>query len=144
MPELQWEKQPLTRELARNLRAATRRAPSLDGHTFRYGELKELWAAEGHVVLTHSVDPVWQYWSHAPEGGWAPVSIHPSRQEAQATAEGTAVSASDETSSVGDFLLARFPGGNWIRTRIQSRNGMASMTAIYQNMGCEVREEHVQ
>lgn len=144
MPKLNWEKKPLTRELARNLRAATRRAPAIDGHTFRYGELKELWAAEHHVVLTHEVDRVWQYWQHAPVGGWYPVSIHDTRQQAQAAAEGSSVSAIEETTSVGDFLLARFPGGNWIRTRIQSRNGMASLTAIYTGMGCEVREEHVQ
>lgn len=137
---LDWEKQPLTRELARNLRAATRRHPAIDGHTFRYGDLKEMWAAAGvHVVLTHGTDHVWQYWHQSPTGGWQPVSLHDTQAQARQAAEGIV----EPQQQGGVYVLARFPGGNWIRTRVQSSSGVSTLTAIYTSLGCEVREEHV-
>lgn len=82
---LEWEKQPLTRTLARAIRAATRRSrPKIEGHGFNYNDLKELWSAEDvHVVCTHSTDPVWQRWFYSPDSlTWELRSIHDTRKKA--------------------------------------------------------------
>lgn len=84
---LGWSKQPLTRTVARGMRAVTK-GREFDGHRFSYNNLQELWISEDehHVVCTHDDDKVWQYWLDAPEGGWALASVHGSREAAQSAA----------------------------------------------------------
>ena len=81
---LGFAKQPLTRYVARGMRAATK-GRELDGHRFTFTDLKELYISddEHHVVATHAKDPVWQYWLDTPNGGgWVLASAHHSLRAA--------------------------------------------------------------
>lgn len=141
---LTWTKQPLTQSLARSLRAATRRHPSIDGHTFGFADLKEMWcAADVHVVLTHDHDRVWQYWYQAPVGGWKPISIHPTRDEAEAAAEGNV--GEDTDPEAGIYVTARFPGGRHLmRVKVLSAHGERMLTEIFDRLGCQTGVERIE
>jgi hypothetical protein len=145
---LMWEKQPLTRQVARALRAATHRI-QFDGHVFGYNDLKEMWMdVDGvHVVCTHEHDPAWQYWHREDNGAWKPVGAYETIIAAQKIAQG----AHDDSEPVveppispGTYVLARFKGrDNWMRTRIMSKDGVQRMIDIWDRLGCEVTLEQV-
>lgn len=138
---LTWAKQPLTQQLARALRAATRRHPSLDGHTFGFSDLKEMWAAEDvHVVLTHDHDKVWQYWFAAPEGGWQLRSVHPNRQAAQQAAQ---ANTAPEDTLDGTFAMGRLPGGRWMRVRCSSPKTITEIVGVFERIGCATKVETI-
>lgn len=138
---LNWQKQPLTQSLARSLRAATRRHPSLDGHTFGFSDLKEMWSAEdAHVVCTHDHDPVWQYWHQAPNGVWELKSVHDTRQEAQ---DAAAPHVNPGGPEPGTYVVANFPEGRLMRVRIMSKNGERMLTEIFTGLGCVTACERV-
>lgn len=137
----EWTKQALTGNLARQIRASTRRKPSIDGHTFSYNDLKEMWLTGESVVITHHQDPVWQLWSVAPGGGWLPVSVHDTREQAQ--------------NDLGDFPPVEVPGEEpgtyvsfrlndqrpWQRVKVQTTDGVKSLTAMYERLGAQTRVE---
>lgn len=129
---LAFVKQPLTREVARHLRAATRKVPPLDGHRFLYTDLKELWATEDgeHLVLTHDLDPIWQYWHRSPTGGMALVCCRPTRIEAQRAAEAAVVT----TVTAGKYVLAQQPGGRVIRVACRSEDP-SIVRSIFDKLG---------
>jgi hypothetical protein len=141
MTTLEWEKQPLTREVARGLRAATRKMVAHGGHRFNYSDLKELWSARGeHFVCTHDTDPVWQYYHRSPEGTVQLICCVQTRQEAQTTAE----IKHDPTPPIpsGTYVLAWRPGGRTIR--VACRSGDPSIQeGIFQRLGYETTVEKV-
>lgn len=142
MTPLHWAKQPLTHQLARELRAATRRHPQIDGHTFGFADLKELWcAADVHVVCTHEHDPVWQYYRQTPDGGWMPVSVHPTMAAAMAAADGAHGPTERQD---GTYLLARFGTRPWMRVRITSRDGIDVIGAIFDRLGAQTKLERIE
>jgi hypothetical protein len=139
---LHFNRQPLTREVARGLRAATRKVPALDGHRFIYTDLKELWATEDgiHLVLTHDSDPVYQYWYRPPEGTMELVCCTSTRQEAQAAAEAKAVPLPPTPS--GHYVLAWRPGGRTIRVACKSKDPSV-MRGIFERLGYETNVEEI-
>lgn len=139
---LTWTPQPLTREVARGLRAATRKSSGLDGHRFSFNDLKELWRAEegDHIVLTHDADPVWQRWGTTPEGGWQLKSCHSSRQEAQRAAEQCETTLASPPEGI--YILAWRPGGRTIRVQCRS-NDPQIMREIFENLGYQTNVEAV-
>lgn len=140
MSALEWVKQPLTRELARSLRAATRKSkPSIDDHTFKFTDLKEMWAADNvHVALTHDEDRKWQYWYQDPKKGWTIVSIHTSRKKAFEAALESLPDEPEVATDEGVYVLARFnEKSRWMRTRIQSSDGLEKIKTMYSRLGCE-------
>ncbi len=138
---MNWDKSPLTRVLARSLRAGSR-GIELDGHSFRYTDLRELWVAEeNHVVLSHADDRSWQYWFHAPDGGgWSLVSVHTSRKAAQDAAK----PMESHEVEPGTYVLARWDEkGRWMRVRCTSTRITEAIADIFTGLGCETRVEEV-
>lgn len=144
---MEWQKQPLNQRVARDLRASTRRQPSLHGHKFDYNDLKELWMAnEVNVVLCHDEDPVWQYWYYAPAGGWAPISLHETREAAQAAVPEHAPSEylTKEPEEPGTYVSFRFADDRpWQRTKVLTEDGVERMTSMYERLGCEVQVQNI-
>lgn len=141
---MNFEKQPLTREVARGLRAATRKAVALDGHRFIYNDLKELWSSEdgAHLLCTHEGDVIWQYWHYPPEGTARLVCCFPTRREAEAAAALTVTGALPAKALPGIYLLAWSPGGRTIR--VQCRSGDPSIQqGIFERLGYETSIEEV-
>ena len=138
---LTWHKQPTFREVARGMRAATRKARSLDGHHFSYRDLKELWSAgDHHIICTHEADPVWQHWHRGQEGGWVLRSCHESLLEAQMAAE--CVPQHQDKAAPGRYVIAWRPGGRTIR--IACRTGDPSIQrGIFERLGYETSVEEV-
>ena len=142
---LGFAKQPLTRYVARGMRAATK-GREFDGHKFRYEDLKELWisADEHHVVLTHDVDPVWQYWCDTLDGGgWVLASIHHSLAAAQSAA--CDHQFAETQPKPGTYVVACAPGGEhrWIRVRVTSKDGPAMLRRIFTDLDYAVWMEEV-
>lgn len=141
---LTWEKQPLTQQLARSLRAGTRRHPQIDGHAFGFSDLKELWCADDvHAVCTHAHDPAWMYLYQAPEGGWRLVSVHTSRAAAQKAASAN-TDTDPEAPVAGTYVMGRLDGGRWMRVQVLSKAGEAMLTEIFSRLGCQTKLEHVE
>jgi hypothetical protein len=144
---MEFEKQPLTKSVARALRAGTRRQ-EFDGHRFAYPDLKELWVSDDkiHVLCTHDHDKAWQYW-HQVEGSWHPVGAYESREDAEQTALGRLIPPSEEEISEvsGTYLKARFSStSRWIVTRITGEKTIDELTGIYTRLGCtEIITERV-
>ncbi len=139
---LNWQKQALQSNFARRVRAATRRHPDIDGHTYGYTDLKELWMAEDiHMACTHEHDPVWQYWYDTPEGGWKPISIHKTREEALDAAG--PYTAPPMGPQAGTYVLARFGRGRWLRVKIESKNGVDMISEAFSKLGAETKLEHI-
>ena len=140
-PDMDFQKQPLTRALARSLRAGTR-GIDFNGHTFRYTDLKDLWAAADiHAVLTHAEDTSWQYWFHAPAGGWQLVGVYPTRKEAQ---EAAGQPQTGEELEPGTYVMARWDeNGRWMRVRSSSDRITENLCDIFKNLGCETRVDSV-
>jgi hypothetical protein len=140
---LTWTNQPLTRELARGLRAATRKTPHLDGHRFTYTDLKELHSAQGgtHLVLTHDADPVWQYWHRPPEGGIQFV-CYGTRKQCYEAAEVRAAEIQPDIYPPGTYLIAWRPGGRTIRVPCLSKDP-STLAKIFEDLGYETNVEAV-
>lgn len=140
---MDFSKQPLTRALARSLRAGTR-GIEFNGHGFRYSDLKELWATpdDMHAVLTHDEDKTWQYWFHGAHG-WALVGVYPSRLDAQAAAGQEQIKAEDDLEP-GTYVMARWDAnGRWMRVRSSSDRITENLSDIFKSLGCETRVEDV-
>jgi hypothetical protein len=143
---LEFTRHPLTGEVAHILRASSRghHPPTLDGHSFVYRDLKELWVSvDGeHVVLTHDKEDGWQYWHKPPEdeGGWALVSVHPYRGEAQAAAD---LNHGPPPLAAGTYFLAWHPGGRTIRVLCVSPDAAETLTAIFTKLGYDTSIEEV-
>jgi hypothetical protein len=137
---MNWEKQPLTRALARSLRAGSR-GIELAGQRFRYNDLKELWAVDDiHAVLTHEGDKSWQYWFHGAHG-WTLVGVYPTRKEAQAAA---GQPQDDDALEPGTYVMARWDeNGRWMRVRSSSDRITENLCDIFKNLGCETRVDSV-
>jgi hypothetical protein len=145
-----WKKQPITRQLAKELRKASVSQPDLNGHSFKFTDLKQLWQGDpDHVLLTHDRDQVWQYWYKAPVGGWQPISIHDSMEEGQ-----DAVAAykhpdvvippveDEDGSDEGTFVLFRSDEDKpWHSVRVLSRDGAEKLSDMYERMGFEHKIE---
>ena len=87
---LEWVLHPptslLAQQLRRDIRARRREGPG--GHRFVYGDLRLLWAAEHHVLLSHYADLSWQHWAHhSLDQGWLPIGAYIEFEEAKAAAE---------------------------------------------------------
>lgn len=140
---LGFSKQPLTRTVARGMRAATK-GKELDGHRFSYNNLKELWISEDerHVVVTHDDDKLWQYWLDAPEGGWALASVHKSREAAQSAALDHEIpEAQPET---GLYVLAtKGEGSRTIRVKCESSEGPEFWVRTFTKLGYSTSVEEV-
>lgn len=140
---LHWEKHPVNRTLARNLRAFSRHA-ECDGHRFRYNDLDELWATEDavHVALRHRNDSVWQYWQQTHEG-WRLVSCH--ADQAQAQDQALTVARPDPPPLVsGTYVVATQGDGRGVRVRCVSRQGATLLTDIFKGLGYETTIETVE
>ena len=137
---MNWEKQPLTRAVARSLRAGSR-GIELAGQRFRYNDLKELWAVDDiHAVLTHEGDKSWQYWFHGAHG-WTLVGVYPTRKEAQAAA---GQPQDDDALEPGTYVMARWDeNGRWMRVRSSSDRITENLCDIFKNLGCETRVDSV-
>lgn len=140
---LGFQKQPLTRTVARGMRAATK-GKEFDGHRFSYNDLKELWISEDehHVVCTHDTDKVWQYWLDAPEGGWVLASTHGSREAAQSAA------LDHERPEVqpdpGTYVLAtRGPGSRVIRVKCELDESPEYWVRTFTKLGYSTSVEEV-
>lgn len=133
-------KQPLTRAVARSLRAGSR-GIELAGQRFRYNDLKELWAVDDiHAVLTHEGDNCWQYWFHGAHG-WTLVGVYPTRKEAQAAA---GQPQDDDALEPGTYVMARWDeNGRWMRVRSSSDRITENLCDIFKNLGCETRVDSV-
>jgi hypothetical protein len=138
---VEWTKQAPTGNLTRQIRAGTRRKPSIDGHTFNYNDLKEIWSAGESVVITHKQDPVWQLWTNTPTGGWLPVSIHKTCKQAQeALGDHPPVEAPGE--EPGTYVCFRFHDERpWKRVKVQTTDGVRSLTGMYERLGAQTRVE---
>lgn len=145
---MEFEKQALTKKVAREMRAATRRT-EFEGHRFAYTDLKELWAtADGeHVLCTHEHDTSWQYWHKYPDGSCVPVVVCASRDEAEQEAINRLIPPTEDdlSSTVGVYLKARFsPTSKWIVVRITGEKTLDELTGIYSRLGCtEIITEQV-
>jgi hypothetical protein len=138
-----WNKNPLTAEAARRLRAASRKAPPVDEHTFNYHDLKELWIAGQYAVLTHDGDPAWQCWHSPPTGGAQLLSHHDSRVEAEQAAEThDALVVPPTSNGPGRYVVASGLGDRVIRVRCQSSDPSA-VRAIFENLGYETSVEQI-
>jgi hypothetical protein len=136
MSDLAWQKEPLTRFLARRLRRTTQ-GQSLDGHRFRFEDLYELWSADYFAVASHHKDKSWLLF-HAPDGGnFKLVSVHSGLKGAQDAA------IEDEIREPGTYLLARFPGRRWMRVPVSGTSTMGTIGTIFAGLGCEVSSEVV-
>ena len=138
---MNFEKAPLTRALARSLRAGTR-GIDFNGHRFRYTDLKELWATPDdlHAVLTHDEDKDWQYWFHGATG-WTLVGIYPTRKEAQAAA---GQPQSESELEPGTYVMARWDEkSRWMRVRSSSDRITENLCDIFKSLGCETRVDSV-
>jgi len=137
---LEWVKEPLTRELARALRAATRRTrPHIDGHGLNYNDLKELWSAEDvHVVLTHDTDPVWQRWFYSPDTlTWELRGLHDTRHEAM---EAALADTAPTTVIPGTYLNAWMDNcSRTISIKCGDNARAEEMGRIFSRMGYQVR-----
>jgi hypothetical protein len=141
---LGFARQPLTRIVARGMRAATR-GKELDGHKFSFGDLQELWISddEHHVVATHTKDPGWQYWQDTPDGGgWQLASVHHSLRAACSAA------CDHEYGEVlpesGRYVVAcAGEGHKVIRVRVTSTEGPELIRGIFTRLGYEVGMEEV-
>lgn len=135
----EWTKQAPTGNLTRQIRAGTRRKPSIDGHTFNYNDLKEIWLSGDSVVITHKQDPVWQLWANTPTGGWLPVSIHNSRKKAQDALDDLPLAEGEEP---GTYVFFRFNDQRpWQRVKVQTSDGEKNLAAMYNRLGAETRVE---
>lgn len=139
---LHWTEKGMASDLARAMRAATRRKPEIDGHTFTYTDLKKLYATEDETVavLTHETDKVWQHWVSTPTGGWFPKGMYRTKGAAMEAAEALATAP---TVIPGRYLLARFGKRPWMRVRIDSKSGMELIGGIFERMDAEVSSELV-
>ena len=137
---MDFQKQPLTRAVARSLRAGSR-GIELAGQRFRYNDLKELWAVDDiHAVLTHEGDKSWQYWFHGAHG-WTLVGVYPTRKEAQAAA---GQPQDDDALEPGTYVMARWDeNGRWMRVRSSSDRITENLCDIFKSLGCETRVEDV-
>ena len=137
---MDFQKQPLTRAVARSLRAGSR-GIELAGQRFRYNDLKELWAVDDiHAVLTHEGDKSWQYWFHG-EHGWTLVGVYPTRKEAQAAA---GQPQDDDALEPGTYVMARWDeNGRWMRVRSSSDRITENLCDIFKSLGCETRVDSV-
>lgn len=137
---MDFQKQPITRAVARSLRAGSR-GIELAGQRFRYNDLKELWAVDDiHAVLTHEGDKSWQYWFHGAHG-WTLVGVYPTRKEAQAAA---GQPQSDDALEPGTYVMARWDeNGRWMRVRSSSDRITENLCDIFKNLGCETRVDSV-
>lgn len=142
---MKWEKTPLTRQLARELRAATRASrPEIDGHSFSYNNLAEMWASDdgAHVVLTHDGEQRWQYWQCM--GHWRLVSLHQTRAGAQQAAQEYVEPL--PTPEVGTYVLAR-EGKRTdeyvIRVHCSSEDGPRVIAEAFARLGYATRIEKV-
>jgi hypothetical protein len=134
---------PLNQGMARTLRASTRAShPEIEGHSFHYGALRELWASEDrcHVVLTHDEEDGWQYWAKNPEGVWELISIHVNRIEAEAAAGGN---HSPPPPSPGTYFIAHRPEGRSIRVHCTTEEAVETLTGIFTKLGYETSTEEV-
>ena len=131
---MDFTKQPLTRALARSLRAGSR-GIELAGQRFRYNDLKELWGADDlHAVLTHEGDECWQYWFHGATG-WQLVGVYPTRKEAQAAA---GQPQPEDELEPGTYVMARWDeNGRWMRVRSSSERITENLCDIFKSLGCE-------
>lgn len=141
-----FNRHPLTREFARILRASARaRRPEIDGHRFRYDDLKELWvsADQCHAVLIHDEENCWQYWHNPPtDGGWQLMGLHPSREEAQKAAEMVRA----PTPGPGTYFLAWLPDSlstHTIRVRCTTPYAIEALTGIFEKLGYDTNTEEV-
>ena len=141
---LGFARQPLTRYVARGMRAATR-GKELDGHKFTFTDLKELWISEDehHVVATHETDPLWQYWLDTPDGGgWTLASVHHSREAACSAAYDHEFA--EMLPAPGTYLVAcAGEGRRVIRVRCEAADGPAVLVGIFTRLGYEVGIEEV-
>ena len=137
---MDFQKQPITRAVARSLRAGSR-GIELAGQRFRYNDLKELWAVDDiHAVLTHEGDKSWQYWFHG-EHGWTLVGVYPTRKEAQAAA---GQPQDDDALEPGTYVMARWDdNGRWMRVRSSSDRITENLCDIFKSLGCETRVDSV-
>ena len=137
---MDFQKQPITRAVARSLRAGSR-GIELAGQRFRYNDLKELWAVDDiHAVLTHEGDKSWQYWFHGAHG-WTLVGVSPTRKEAQAAA---GQPQNDDALEPGTYVMARWDeNGRWMRVRSSSDRITENLCDIFKNLGCETRVDSV-
>lgn len=140
---LGFQKQPLTRTVARGMRSVTKNK-ELDGHKFSYNDLKELWISEDehHVVCTHDIDKAWQYWLDAPEGGWTLASVHGSREAAQSAALDHEFP--EVQPDTGTYVLARKSQGHrTIRVKCTSDLGPSYWTGFFAKLGYSTSVEEV-
>ena len=127
-------KQPLTRSLARCLRAGARDLEQ-DGHCFRYTDVRELWSAgdDHHVLCTHHEDKAWMYFRHG-DDGWELVSVHTSRKAAQEAAK----ESLPAPLAPGTYVLARFGSeGHWMRVLCQTPATLQTIRDIFITLGCD-------
>lgn len=140
---LGWQKQPLTRFVARGMRAATK-GKECDGHKFSFNDLKELWISddEHHVVCTHDEDKSWQYWLQTPEGGWELASTHGSRTAAQSAALDH--ETPENQPEPGVYVLAtKGEGHRTIRVRCESQEGPGYWSGLFLRLGYVTTVEEV-
>lgn len=142
---MEWVKHPLTREVARAIRAANRVGRyEIEDHRFAYADLKELWASEDecHAVLTHDKDPIWQYWVN--DGAWRQFSVHRTREDAQKEALVQTQEEPTSTPVPGIYLLARCgTDSRPIKVHCTSQEGPEALRSIFARLGYAVALENV-
>lgn len=88
---LSWTKHPHDGEFARRLRRGIRmhrRERGRSGNRFSYSDLRVVWGSgDDHAIITHSDNPLWQYWWRHPDKGWFLQSWHRLLGEAKDEAE---------------------------------------------------------
>lgn len=140
--EMDWQKRPTTRELARNMRASNRATRKMiDEHRLLFEDIAEIWATpeDTHVVLAHKKDPVWQCWWRNDSGVWIFESVHATLSEAQEAVEDHAV----PSPPAGTYVVAREGSGRPIRVRCVSKEGPALISKIFTLMGYDTKIENV-
>lgn len=141
----EWERQPLTRAVARSIRSGTRvTRPILEGHRFSYDDLKEMWSTpeRHHVVLTHHKDPTWQYWRFTDEKSWQLKEVADTRQEAQDAAERDEAANPTYPQGAGTYVVAT-KEDRTLRVRCESGDGPSALSGIFTRMGYSVEVQEV-
>lgn len=149
---LEWRKAATTDLVAQAIRKdvrSYRRERGRAGHRFSLNHVKSLWAANdgAHAVLNHLDDEAWQMWYRHPETGWAMVSWHLTRREAQAAAEnGKSAPRNSELKEPdpGLYVLAGSnPDRMTIRTHCRSEIAATDIEAVYAKLGFATARETV-
>jgi hypothetical protein len=145
---MKWSKQPLDGPIAKALRRdirTHRREGGRDGHRFDYADLRTLWYADPHVVLTHHGDTIWQYWYRHDRHGWLLGSCAERLRDAQRFAEAPRMEMTDDPIPKTGLFVCGAIGERkepTISVHCRSTYTASEVSAVLGRLGYRTYEEH--